>query len=317
MPASPNHATSYLDGLGEQIRSGLERLPEGFREKHAGFTIACQNADGGFSGRGGDSDLYYTSFALRSLAALGAGDAKGWQRSARFVRSCLLDPDDVIHCFALLDAKRLVSHRRTWTDEEDERSASHCEAVLSRFEAAGGCYARAPGEPAGLYHTFLAVLCRQLLGRPLPGHEGIVGIAEERGRADGGFSDLGETDRGETNPSAAAIALLTVLGAPSDSMSVRAVDFLVGMQRADGGFAAHADAPVSDLLSTFTALVSLGALGALSRIRAADAARFAQKLQSRTGGFRGTELNDEPDVEYTYYGLGVVGLLSALLTRDP
>ena len=317
MPASPSNATSYLDGLGDQIQSGLRPLPEEFRKKHAGFIIAHQNADGGFSGRDGDSDLYYTSFALRSLAALGVDDAGVWRCSAEFVCAHLLGPSDVIHCFALLDAKRLVSHQRVWTDQEDKRGVSHCETELSRFEATNGCYARVPGGPAGLYHTFLAALCRQLMGQPLPGREAIVGLAQERRRADGGFSDLDGTARGETNPSAAAIALLKILDAPSDEMSERAADFLIRMQRAEGGFAAHAGAPVSDLLSTFTALVSLGALGALDRIRAGDAARFAQKLQSRTGGFRGTELNDEPDVEYTYYGLGVVGLLSASVTRDP
>jgi len=314
VPVLPTNATGYLDGLGEQIRLGLARVPESFREKHAGFVISCQNADGGFSGRDGGSDLYYTSFALRLLAALGVEDAEVWRYSAQFAGAHLLDPGDVIHCFALLDTKRLMSAQRGWSDEEDRRSASHCETALGRFRTSDDCYARVPGEPAGLYHTFLATLCRQLMGLSLPAREAIVGLAQERRRADGGFSDLGETDRGETNPSAAAIALLKISDAASDDMAERAADFLVGMQRADGGFAAHADAPVSDLLSTFTALVSLAALEALDRIQAGSAARFAQKLQCRTGGFHGTELNDEPDVEYTYYGLGVVGLLSTLLT---
>ncbi len=316
MPASPNHATSYLDGLGDQIRSGLAQLPESFRGTHVGYILACQNPDGGFSGRDGSSDLYYTSFALRSLAALDAHETEAWDRAANYLRASLLEPDDVIDCFALLDVRRLVRGQRAWAAEEDARATSHCDRVLKRFQTADACYARSPGESAGLYHTFLGVLCRQLIGLPLPDRKAIADLARDRHRIDGGFSDLGQTDRGETNPSAAAIALLKILGAPSDDMSERTADFLVGMQRADGGFGAHAGAPVSDLLSTFTALVSLGALGALNRIRAADAARFAQKLQNGTGGFRGTALNDEPDVEYTYYGLGVIGLLSALLTRD-
>ena len=45
-------------------------MPAGTRRRHTDYLTAAQNPDGGFPGREGGSDLYYTGFALRSLAVL-------------------------------------------------------------------------------------------------------------------------------------------------------------------------------------------------------------------------------------------------------
>mgnify|MGYP000671844328 CR=1 FL=1 len=50
------------------IRPSLFR-PEATRARHARYFLQAQRADGGFSGREGGSDLYYTSFGLRGLAS--------------------------------------------------------------------------------------------------------------------------------------------------------------------------------------------------------------------------------------------------------
>ena len=65
MPNEP-----YLQKLTGEIVDGVDRLPLAFRQRHAGWLAANQNPDGGFSGREGGSDLYYTGFALRGLAVL-------------------------------------------------------------------------------------------------------------------------------------------------------------------------------------------------------------------------------------------------------
>ena len=44
-------------------------------------------------------------------------------------------------------------------------------------------------------------------------------------------------------------------------------------------------------------------------------ARFARALQEARGGFRGAAADGGADVEYTYYGLGVLGLLSSEAAR--
>ena len=69
-------AEPYLTRLTTRLIEGIERLPVELRERHATYLRSAQNPDGGFSGRAGGSDLYYTGFALRSLAVLQALDAE-------------------------------------------------------------------------------------------------------------------------------------------------------------------------------------------------------------------------------------------------
>ena len=77
-----------------------------------------------------------------------------------------------------------------------------------------------------------------------------------------------------------------------------------------GGLRANARAPLADLLSTFTAAWTLDQLQALARIETAAALRYAEALALPDGGFRGGLWDGGTDVEYTFYGLGVVALLS-------
>ncbi|MCH5373925.1 MAG: beta-hydroxylase, partial [Planctomycetes bacterium] len=62
---------SYLGQLTLRFAGGMAELPESLRERHASFLAAAQQPDGGFAGREGGSDVYYTSFGLRSLSMLG------------------------------------------------------------------------------------------------------------------------------------------------------------------------------------------------------------------------------------------------------
>ena len=84
------------------------------------------------------------------------------------------------------------------------------------------------------------------------------------------------------------------------------------MQNAEGGLRANTRIPVADLLSTFTALVSLADLDALSAVDLAAARHYAEILEQPAGGFRGGAWDDAADVEYTFYGLGTLALLTSL-----
>ena len=53
---------SYLGNLTLRLSAGATRLPRQDRRLHGAFLAAGQNDDGGFSGRRGPSDLYYTGF---------------------------------------------------------------------------------------------------------------------------------------------------------------------------------------------------------------------------------------------------------------
>src|SRR5947207_37060 len=134
----------YLQHLTAQLSEGIARLPEEVRARHAAYLRAAQNADGGFSGREGGSDLYYTGFALRSLAVLDALSPELCQRTARFLRHCLTQQASVIDFFSLLYACLLVQ-ASGGPDVLADSPADWPErvaATLETFRTADGGYAK-------------------------------------------------------------------------------------------------------------------------------------------------------------------------------
>src|SRR5262249_48721749 len=83
MPSEP-----YLLRLGRRLSAGLTELPADARVRHREFVLSRQNGDGGFSGREGGSDLYYTGFAVRTLAVLNVLTADDCRRIGGFLQSC-------------------------------------------------------------------------------------------------------------------------------------------------------------------------------------------------------------------------------------
>jgi geranylgeranyl transferase type-2 subunit beta len=314
----------YLSRLTATLSAGLKSLPESFRSRHSEYLLAAQRPDGGFAGRLGGSDIYYTMFALRSAELMGLTDECLWRRAEQYAHSPSAPPRDLIACFCLLYIRRLVGELDKPCEGLYEPSQG-CNApplktettragimeVVGRSRTADGGYARFPGGEATLYHTFLAALCAELSDSDFSGAGEAAAFVHSRRCADGGYADSAR-DGGEsaTNPTAAALALLTMLGALDGVAAAQAAGFLASMQRPESGFAACAGAPEPDLLSTFTASVALAGIGALGRVKLAPVARFAHALQASGGGFRGCAGDDAPDVEYTYYGLGTLALLA-------
>src|SRR3954470_12968315 len=162
---------NYLQTLTTRLTDGLLRLPQEFRDRHAAYLVARQNPDGGFSGREGGSDLYYTGFALRGLAVLDALSPAVCQRAAGFLRDSLQREASVLDFFSLLYSCLLVQAAGgidvlagsppDWPDR--------VAATLEGFRTADGGYAKGPGGHSGsTYHTFLVALSYQLLGRAVP-----------------------------------------------------------------------------------------------------------------------------------------------------
>src|SRR5439155_11466437 len=81
--------SQYLQDLNDRVAAGIARLPAALRQRQAHYLASKQNPDGGFSGREGDSDLYYTGFALRGLAVLDALTPEICAMASGFLRGCL------------------------------------------------------------------------------------------------------------------------------------------------------------------------------------------------------------------------------------
>src|SRR5579875_2854110 len=98
----------YLLRLTLRLADGISHLPAEIRDRHASYLRAAQNPDGGFPGREGGSDLYYTGFALRGLAVLDALTPEVAERTAVFLRHSLTQQASVVDFFSLLYACALL-----------------------------------------------------------------------------------------------------------------------------------------------------------------------------------------------------------------
>jgi geranylgeranyl transferase type-2 subunit beta len=306
--------SNYLQTLTARLSEGLIKLPQEFRARHAAYLAARQNPDGGFSGREGGSDLYYTGFALRGLAVLDALTAEVCARAAAFLYASLTRQASVVDFYSLLYACGLVQlgggpdvlagSPPDWPDR--------VAATLESFRAPDGGYAKEPGAVSGsTYHTFLVALCYELLGRPVPRPEDLARFVRSRRREDGGYVEVAPMRRSGTNPTAAAVGVLQIIGAPLGAEErAPVVDFLAAMPSGEGGLRANGRIPAADLLSTFTGCWTLAQLDALDRIDGAAALDYARALEEAGGGFRGGLWDERSDVEYTFYGLGTLALLT-------
>src|SRR5262249_30905023 len=145
------HSEPYLPRLTARLADGLGRLPQAVRDRHAAYLRAAQNADGGFSGREGDSDLYYTGFALRGLAVLDGLTTAVCARAAAYLHASLARQASVVDFFSLLYACLLVQVGGG-TDVLAGAPADWPERVagtLETFRMPDGGYAKFPGASSG------------------------------------------------------------------------------------------------------------------------------------------------------------------------
>lgn len=306
-------AADYLQDLNDQLALRVARLSDDVRMRTAKFCLDLQNADGGWSGREGDSDLYYTGFALRTLSVLEALSPEIAAKTAGFLKTQLAGQASVVDFFSLLYSALLVQ-ASGGPDAFADAPADWPErvaALLDSFRTSDGGYNKSPGaSSASTYHTFLVGLCYQLLGRSFPQPDEVIALVRRRRREDGGFVEIDAMRRSGTNPCAAAIGILQLtLGSELPEDEVRPmIDFLSHMPSMEGGLRANDRIPLADLLSTFTGAWTLHQLDALDVVDSKQIYAYARSLEEPTGGFKGGLWDEQADVEYTFYGIGAMAL---------
>jgi geranylgeranyl transferase type-2 subunit beta len=305
----------YLFALADRVAKGLRQIDTERLECHRQFFLSQQMQDGGFRGREGDSDLYYTGFAIRGLAISG-----GLTEATRESVTCfLIDQDPLqLNVVDLLSwfYSSLVVQASGGRDLLETQPADFIDQIATQMEAlrtADGGYAKSREGTAGsTYHSFLVVLTWQMLGRAVPRPNALIQFLYDRQRDDGGFVEIAPMRRSGTNPTAAAVALLHDLGGMDEDISADVLGFLTDVASSEGGFQANTRIPFADGLSTFTGLLTAQDLGRGDMISKDRIGQFVLgALEREEGGFMGASWDQQADAEYTFYGLGILGLLHA------
>ena len=305
----------YLQRLTGTLLEGIVLLPEPLREGTAQFLLDRQREDGGFAGREGSSDLYYTGFALRSLAILGKCSGQVAERAAQFLRGRLSGRESVVDLYSLVYAAQLLEFFAdvdVFADATSDWRAAMT-GMMDQLRREDGGYAKgAEGQASSTYHTFLIMLCLQAIGAEIPNRDGILTFLRSQHTEEGGFREIRVSKRAGTNPTAAAIAALEILDALDEETKLDAIDFFLDMQTDEGGFRANTRIPIADVLSTFTSLVSLRSLAALDHedLSLAAVQKFVQSLAQENGGFLAAAWDEVVDVEYSFYGIGSLALIA-------
>lgn len=306
-------ALTYLERLTLRLTIGAAQLPPELQELHAKYILAAQQADGGWAGREGVSDLYYTSFALRSLAILGLLEGEIADRAASFLQSRLMAHETLVDLMSLVYSAKLLEAAcgvDAFAGAQSEWS-SRLAGLLEKLRREDGGYSKSfEGTVGSTYQTFLVLLCLELIGQPIPEPQRIADFLMRQRQSDGGFLEIRVGKRSGANPTAAAIGALRVLDRLTPEIADAAGAFLVELQTDEGGWQANTRIPLPDLLSTFTACVTLADLEQLSEIDRPAAHRYGMSMQRASGGFCGFEFDPGQDVEYTFYGLGLLSLLN-------
>jgi len=308
---------SYLQNLTIRLSSGIEKLPAEFVERQTKYMLGQLREDGGFAGREGESDLYYTGFGLRSLAILGELYNEPAERAAKFLKSQLSTQTSIIDMLSLVYGAKLVeasSGIDVFADSH-EGWRDQLANFLNQLRREDGGFAKTPeGFASSTYHTFLVVLCFELLEIAIPDPDGIVRfLMSRRDDAEGGFREIKASKRAGTNPTAAAIGTLKILNRMDEESADGTVDLIAEMQTDEGGLRANTRIPLADLLSTFTGLLTLADLNAHEEVNLKHIQAFAEALEIKDGGgFQAVSLDPAHDVEYTFYGVGTRALLATL-----
>jgi geranylgeranyl transferase type-2 subunit beta len=197
---------TYLEELTLRLATGIAELPEAVRQPHARYLLAAQREDGGFAGREGGSDLYYTGFALRSLAMLGELYGPPAEKAAGFLQSRLQGQESIVDFLSLVYGAFLLQNA-AGIDIFKDADPGWRDAVaqsMDKLRRPDGGYAKgAEGVASSTYHTFLVLLCLQLIERQPRQPEQIVAFLHSQHCEDGGFREIRASKRAGTNPTAA------------------------------------------------------------------------------------------------------------------
>ncbi len=251
---------SIPDRLLQAAACSRRFLEEDSRDKMADFILARQNPDGGFRGRGADSDLYYTIFAVASLKALGnpVPIFKVW----KYVRSFGMgDGLDLVHLVCLIQLRTAfpiwgTTRRRLFKRLEKHRAESAYNHFFKLLVEEGS------GQDDSV-QVSLDAPTTQLAAAVLVNRQNDKTTKEallSRFTESGGFAPTDKIAVPDLLSTATALFALVSMGTNLDSIQQPCFKYAESLWRDSGGFAGHVADEFEDVEYTFYALLAMGCL---------------------------------------------------------
>lgn len=275
----------------------------GKRQALERFFLSRHNPDGGFRGKGPQSDLYYTGFAVLALLALKIPFDR--EKTIGFLNSFEDGKNlDLSHLAVLVRLSGILK-----PDFNSQFVSRQLAARLEKFQTSDGGYNHIADQSNGsAYGCFLALgICEDLQIPSLNVRQHIISFLSTLHHKNGSYLNDTTIPVVSVPSTAAAPVTLDLLGQKDHQ---RSIEWMLSNMDDSGGFRVIQMSPVPDLLSTAVGLFALSVIGAdLSPIR--DRCRaFVESMWDEKIGFLPNPLDRWSDCEYTFYGLLALGALA-------
>ena len=167
----------YLEDLTLRLAAGIAELPEEVRARHAKYLLARQREDGGFAGREGGATCITRALRCGRWRCWASCMVRRRSGRRRFLRSRLAGQESIVDFLSLIYGAVLLESAAGIDvfAGADPNWREAVAAALEKLRRSDGGYAKgAEGVASSTYHTFLVLLCLQLIGREPQEPEQIV-----------------------------------------------------------------------------------------------------------------------------------------------
>ena len=269
------------------------------------FVRSQWNEDGGSRDRDGNSDLYYTSFAIDALTALSEPLPEDALRSFLIGKLQETDNLDFVHLCCLSRCSSALT-----TEKIPQSALEPVFAGIEKYRTADGGYNQAEGMDTGsAYACFLAYGAYADHSLEIPNPDGIRANLDALKQDSGAWANDTFLPVANVPATAAAVTLCRNLQMPIPAETGPWI-LEKCFQKVSGGLLPFPEAPLPDLLSTAVGLHALDGLQLDFGTKKELMLDFIDSLWTNEGGFHGSWEDDDLDVEYTYYGLLALGHLA-------
>ncbi len=315
----------------EALIKAREVLSDEAQNQIKSFLVSQKCDDGGFMDRAGNADLYYSVFGYTLALVLDfklniVEERKYLRRQQQrekldFVHSvCLVRCNFLLHLIELrqksaLPASKFLSisfAKDLILGKVVKTLKANCSELLWDLEeylGDDGGYNH--NKKAAARSTIYANYLMWTLYQDLQTEQDVLDEITDANRLlraeNGSFANEENSSDGVTSSTAAGLIMSSLV----ESIEiVKTQEWLKKMLTKRGGFIAAEGVPIADMLSTSTALLALQITGINMHDYAENSVNFINLHWDESGGFFGSIADMTCDVEYTYYALLGLGVLS-------